>query len=97
MIDPLSPKKIEPVRSQPSSLSGRKTGGTSVTVERPAEGNTVTAQLLDISASTARQGAPVDKNSVEALRSAIANGEYQINPRGIAQAMVEFASAGRDS
>lgn len=45
-------------------------------------------------ADMAAQGAPVDNAKVAAIKAAIAEGRYPVDPDKIAEAMVKFGAAG---
>lgn len=54
------------------------------------------ARLIGIANALAEQAAPVDASHVGALRSAIAAGDYAVDPALIARGMLRFHQSGGD-
>ena len=69
------------------------------TPEQPRTANEAVpvASLITLAADIASQPAPVDGARVAAIRGAIANGSYQLDPAATARAMLQFHGRGADA
>ena len=56
-----------------------------------------TASLISLATDIASQPAPVDGARVAAIRSAIADGSYQLDPAATARAMMQFHGRGAEA
>lgn len=65
-------------RRDVSAVPGAAVAGASTAIDR----------LSSPAAALAATGAPIDSDKVAAIRAAIANGSYAINPRAIAEKMI---------
>ncbi len=77
-----SASKLDTARSdarKTQAAAGSEAQGDKVTLTGAAQ------RLLDMARET--EGAPVDQAKVEALRQALADGTYQVDPAKIAQAL----------
>lgn len=79
----------------------RVAGATAEPAQTPAQAKATAtpvpvARLIGIAADIASQPAPVDGARVAALRSAIAEGRYQLQPDATARAMLQHYAGGAD-
>lgn len=77
-------------------------GATAEPVPTPAQRRTASepvpvASLITLAAGIASQPAPVDGARVAAIRSAIADGSYVLDPAATARAMLQFHGRGADA
>ena len=91
MIDPVHSQATGAVGRPSTAVSGAAAAVASVTSDTPSSAATVrtTARTL------ADLGPPVDAERVAALKSAIADGSYSIDPGKIADALIVAASEQR--
>jgi len=64
---------------------------------KPASEAMPVASLITLAAGIASQPAPVDGARVAAIRGAIADGSYQLDPAATARAMMQFHGRGADA
>ncbi|WP_260580419.1 flagellar biosynthesis anti-sigma factor FlgM [Sphingopyxis sp. PET50] len=64
---------------------------------RPAAEAVPVASLITLAAGIAGQPVPVDGARVAALRGAIADGSYRLDPAATARAMLQFHGRGTDA
>jgi negative regulator of flagellin synthesis FlgM len=64
---------------------------------RPASEPVPVASLITLAAGIAGQPAPVDSARVAAIRGAIADGSYVLDPAATARAMLQFHGRGADA
>lgn len=77
------------VRIAPVRRSADSTAAASVATPRAASGPLPAASLIRIAGELAAEGVPVDTGRVAAIRTAIAEGRYAVDPDAIAGAMVD--------
>ena len=64
---------------------------------KPASEAVPVASLITLAAGIASQPAPIDGARVAAIRGAIANGSYELDPAATARAMLQFHGRGADA
>ncbi|MBL8652194.1 MAG: flagellar biosynthesis anti-sigma factor FlgM [Sphingopyxis sp.] len=64
---------------------------------KPASDAVPVASLITLAAGIASQPAPIDGARVAAIRGAIANGSYRLDPAATARAMMQFHGRGADA
>ncbi|PDH68032.1 MAG: flagellar biosynthesis anti-sigma factor FlgM [Sphingomonadaceae bacterium MED-G03] len=76
-----------------SLREGGKTRATTATGSTPASS---AAASTSPAARMAAEGAPVDMDKIAAIKSAIASGNYPVNPDAIAERMLELDLPAKD-
>jgi negative regulator of flagellin synthesis FlgM len=88
MVQPISPSLVRPTRSEAPSAR-------QLPVATPvATASVATPVLSRMVDDLMAEGPPIDFAQVAHLKAAIAGGNYPIEPRAIARAMLGFAKAG---
>jgi negative regulator of flagellin synthesis FlgM len=83
-IGPTGPGRVDAPRSD----SVQRGAATAKVV--PIKGDTVEGTSLSPAADLAASGPPIDAEKVAAIRAAIAEGRYPIDPKAIAEKMIEL-------
>ncbi|WP_165799678.1 flagellar biosynthesis anti-sigma factor FlgM [Sphingomonas oleivorans] len=83
-IGPSGPARVEPLRSD-----GIKRGEPTTPVSTARNGM-AKAATSSPAADLAASGPPIDSDKIAAIRAAIANGSYRIDPQAIASKMVDL-------
>lgn len=87
MVQPISPSPLRPLRSEaPSARQGPAT----MPMATASVSTPMLSRMVD---ELMAEGPPIDFAKVAHLKAAIAGGNYPIEPRDIARAMIGFAKA----
>ncbi len=86
-------KSVGPSVGSPVDLAKLREGSKSRAAEKIGHGNAVAAAASSKATPIARmaaEGAPVDMDHVAAIKAAIAQGKYPVDPEKIAESMISL-------